>query len=654
MTSFKLDDSLIKPTGTKVRCSNCKTVFMAYPAVSAGAAMGAEPEHPDAGPSNHTPETEGQMEAAGFDASQPEQMLNMDEAAIARMLELDESAAAPVSDGDMPQSEMQTPGTPDQADEDLQLDFDLGVDLEKNGIDVAEIADMDSGRIPLDSEAEDIEEIALSELEQVSAKSSSAPEAEADEIDLSELEQTLEEHPEAPEAAPAEETEPELELDLGGGEDLASSAPEAEADEIDLSELEQALEEHPEAPEAAPAEETEPELELDLDGGEDLASNAEDIETELADLEPTPAESDSRSGSSATGAEGEIDLSDIEKILESEEGFSGGIQTDAADGSEEEEINVAEIEAMLSGQDEAGEDSHAETEVQDLDLDFDIEEEAPVESDTPETFFAEDTSEFDFSEDEEQAIDISTEAEEASSEHVADDAAVPPPPAPDFALGETPLEMDDQPVGAAAAAVDAAVDTEPRADDFTGLPSGGPAARRKSRAPMIILLVVVLLMGGGYGAFVMLGGQKGVMPAIRNLKIPFISDLFAPQHPDPGNLKIKTYGVTSRFVESRKAGRLFVISGKITNGYDQPRKAIKISGKLYVKGKKLAKTETVYGGNVISGLELRTLDAGEIHRRLNRMAPAVRPGRGAPFMIVFSKLPQDLSEFTVEVVGSAK
>ncbi|MBW1754259.1 MAG: zinc-ribbon domain-containing protein [Deltaproteobacteria bacterium] len=29
--SFNLDESLLKPTGSKVRCSKCKKVFVAYP-----------------------------------------------------------------------------------------------------------------------------------------------------------------------------------------------------------------------------------------------------------------------------------------------------------------------------------------------------------------------------------------------------------------------------------------------------------------------------------------------------------------------------------------------------------------------------------------------------------------------------------------------
>ncbi|NNG01870.1 MAG: hypothetical protein HKM93_20960, partial [Desulfobacteraceae bacterium] len=42
-TSYNLDDSLIKADGSKVRCTNCQTVFTAFPQTPV-----SEPEHPSA------------------------------------------------------------------------------------------------------------------------------------------------------------------------------------------------------------------------------------------------------------------------------------------------------------------------------------------------------------------------------------------------------------------------------------------------------------------------------------------------------------------------------------------------------------------------------------------------------------------------------
>jgi hypothetical protein len=85
---------------------------------------------------------------------------------------------------------------------------------------------------------------------------------------------------------------------------------------------------------------------------------------------------------------------------------------------------------------------------------------------------------------------------------------------------------------------------------------------------------------------------------------------------------------------------------------------IKITGKLFTKGKKLAQTKTVFCGNVISDLDLATMDLDTISKRLanrfgdNRSNAKVIPNKAIPFMIVFSKLPNNLEEFTINVVGS--
>ena len=53
-----------------------------------------------------------------------------------------------------------------------------------------------------------------------------------------------------------------------------------------------------------------------------------------------------------------------------------------------------------------------------------------------------------------------------------------------------------------------------------------------------------------------------------NIEIPIVSDYFKPQISDPaGNLKIDTLDIESSFVKNDKAGKLFMIKGKIKNGY---------------------------------------------------------------------------------------
>ena len=125
-----------------------------------------------------------------------------------------------------------------------------------------------------------------------------------------------------------------------------------------------------------------------------------------------------------------------------------------------------------------------------------------------------------------------------------------------------------------------------------------------------------------------------------------------------GNLKINTFDIKSKFVDNSKTGKLFVITGRARNEYSKARGLIKITGKLFTAGKKLAQTKIVFCGNVISDLNLATMDLDAINRRLvnrfgdNRSNAKVRPNKAIPFMIVFSKLPNNLEEFTINVVES--
>jgi hypothetical protein len=174
--------------------------------------------------------------------------------------------------------------------------------------------------------------------------------------------------------------------------------------------------------------------------------------------------------------------------------------------------------------------------------------------------------------------------------------------------------------------------------------------RRVSKS-LVVLLILALLAGGAYGTYVVLD--------FMNIEIPYISDYFKPKVSDPdGNLKIDTLDINSKFILNVKEGKLFIITGRIKNGYSNIRSYININGKLYSKGKNLAQTETVFCGNVLSDIELSNMQLEAIKKRLsnrlgdNKSNMQVKPGTELPFMIVFSNLPEELEEFSIEVVSS--
>ena len=177
------------------------------------------------------------------------------------------------------------------------------------------------------------------------------------------------------------------------------------------------------------------------------------------------------------------------------------------------------------------------------------------------------------------------------------------------------------------------------------------AMKKRVSKPLIVLLILVLLGGGCYGIYVVLD--------FMNIKIPFISDYFKPQILDPaGNLKIDTFDIDNTFVKNAKAGKLFVITGRIKNGYSDDRSFIRVTGELYTKGQILVQKKTVFCGNVLSDIELSNLEVAVIKKRLsnrlgdNKSNIRVKPGQELPFMIVFANLPGNLEEFAIEAKGS--
>jgi len=176
------------------------------------------------------------------------------------------------------------------------------------------------------------------------------------------------------------------------------------------------------------------------------------------------------------------------------------------------------------------------------------------------------------------------------------------------------------------------------------------AANKRISMPILLSLLAALLIGGAYGTYVLLDSV--------GINIPFVSNLLKPEVQDAGNLKIYPSDINNKFVENSKIGTLLVITGKAKNGYFDVRNYISITGKLYTKGKILSKTKTVYCGTILSELELLNMDLDAINNRLsnrfgdNKSNVKVKADAIIPFMVVFSDLPENSDEFTIEVAGS--
>jgi hypothetical protein len=173
-----------------------------------------------------------------------------------------------------------------------------------------------------------------------------------------------------------------------------------------------------------------------------------------------------------------------------------------------------------------------------------------------------------------------------------------------------------------------------------------PEEKRRTSRSLVALLVVALAGAGLFGAYKAASSM--------GIRIPFVSDFLDPLPPEPGNLKLATLGVKSRFEQNANLGQLLVVTGMVRNDYDHPRHSVRLVGKLFAQGKELVSTQAVYAGNVLSATDLSALDGEALRQRLNKPMTRVEAGQTIPFMILFSDLPENLAEFTVEVASSSR
>ena len=301
---------------------------------------------------------------------------------------------------------------------------------------------------------------------------------------------------------------------------------------------------------------------------------------------------------------------------------------------EEEELDLPDTEKMLDIEEELEPETGVKEEPEELELELDAE---PVAEETPEEpeleFELEAIDKEELHEDEISAEEeITKEAKEESAETAALE------PQTDQLEAEEVEELEE-------------ADVEIEKTPITAEKETKPAEKKRISTPVLIVLIIALLTGGAYGTYVVLKSM--------NIKIPFISDLTKPVVQDVGNLKINTFDIADKFIDNSMIGKLFIISGKVKNEYSEARSFIRVTGKLYAKGKILSKSATIYCGNVLSDQDLSNMDMNSINKKLanrlgdNKSNVNAKPGKLLPFMIVFPNIPDTIEEYTVEVAGSS-
>lgn len=713
-TSFNVDDRMIKPTGSKVRCSKCRHVFVAYPA-----AMAAEAEEPltlqDELKTGAAPEDVAGLKGidSQLDALFAEEGSGKGEPSIAEqepeLLNVDDLLAedAPAAD----------PLAADKLGDDLGLDLDLGLSLEAEAGEegstapagsqaAADAPGISAGEpsidfsLDLEPPAEAAAEEALPSLEELeinlddlgkvdeALKPAAAEAARSTEIPSSELELDLDLEALASESADAPQghaaqTTPGAPPEPSAAK-AEAAAKSADEDELDLSDLEAMLEGEDSAPAATGA--AAQGIDLDLDLGTAAADDAKSPEMEELDLAAIAGVAEQGPAPAAAPAD-ELDFSDISGILDEKqpadavqaaeqpaqeldlifdnEAPAAAAEAKPAAPSEPQEDLMLDIETLL---DEGEPQKPAAAATQELELDFGAEPERAESSD----------------------LEIEIEPVDGALET---EAAVGRPTA---AAATATLAAAG--VAAAAAAAVKPDQAAPPTDEFstdeftqagmTGAtdmiePEVAQKAKpreKKMKAPrrswgrklvlttlgLLVLAVAALVVPRYLGIQIPYLNEylnKVEIPYLKDLEIPFLGKIFQSEPEDTaGNLKIApvSESLSAEFIDNPGAGRLCVIKGQVRNNYDHPRSFIQVTAKLYSQNKTVAKTTTVFAGNVFSSQELASQDLVAITARFknktgtNNINVGVKPGRSIPFMAVFDNLPANLDEYSVEVAGSSK
>ena len=591
----------------------------------------------------------------------------------------------------------------EDATEELGFDLDLNFDDAEGGElsgtakeldetqdfnldDLDDLLDEDDSPVidSADELTEDLMDLDLDLEDEITASADS--EAADDDIDL-DLDLDMEAEPAAKQSSAEPLDDLDFELDIEADDDnsdFADAMNSEETAELDLSDLEEIIEDDPAASGAGSdsTDDVDFELDLDFDGEQGEASVEDDIdmgETEELDLSglEDALDVDQDATDDLEDLDLEIDIDDDEML-------------DAADETSDEDYELADLDDMLidEGEMEEGDDSGAET--ADFGLELDLSDTA---EDTAEPESAED-GEYDLS-DLDDMLDI--DEADAPAEALADDDleldvefddAISEDQTEETADIELDFEMDDnsaEPASAAAGARAKAVGDLEDTFDMGTLPGAGDnldseeddvdyaleddddlaaESPKKKGGLLRTLLILLIFLGGGYGAMIIAQAAGFVIPFVPDLpgsQMPFLTNLVGGGD-EHGNLEITILEpkLDGRFVENSKTGLLFVIKGVVKNSYNHPRSFIQVKGKLYTKGRKKSKTQVIYAGNVISDADLGKLNQAAINKRLNnrfgnkRSNVNVKSGRSVPFMIVFSKLPNNLDEYTVEIASSKK
>jgi hypothetical protein len=620
--------------------------------------FGKDEEQPEGG----IQETEGKGPAAqgvgDLDFSELEKALETDEPSEPAVVAKGGKEAAPggedldLSDFDKLFEEEKAPGTELQArKEEKEPEF-----FETEDIDFSDLEKMlETGEIKLD---------------EIKGEKKTGKAAREEAFDLSELETAIDKSG-VEEIEEIEEAPEELKLDFEPGKEEILSKIE-DVEELDFSDLEDMTFPEKEVKEPGKMEEEAEEIVFDFDTEEESAEiKSEKVEVpdiDLSELDKIISGADELEKESLPekGAE-ELELDfDLETAAVEEP----AVEEEVKAARDTEELDFSDLDNLL------GEEKPGGEKAQELELDLE-----PAAAETADR--ADDVTELDFSdvdkmlemegapeqkESEGEVFELqlgkdesaeATQAEEMADTLISDEMGFKiSPEEPEHEdvhkhLGEFEIDkfQETREMGAKKVAAAVAEEEEKDKKEIKKVKKPVKAKKPAGRLALVMGIVAALLIGAGAFVFYNPFG----------IDIPYVSDLLGSKADQKGNLKITPLSetITGDYIDT-KFGTLFIVKGSVKNDYKHPRSYIKVAGKLFAKGKKLVKSESVFCGNIIPEQDLANLDPAALKKRLlNRTGDKnsnikVKPGGVIPFVVIFENPTFELDEFTVEAESSVK
>lgn len=193
--------------------------------------------------------------------------------------------------------------------------------------------------------------------------------------------------------------------------------------------------------------------------------------------------------------------------------------------------------------------------------------------------------------------------------------------------------------------------------------------RSGRKTSFLVIGVIALLAAGGFAAYEKADDLNKAWGVLASLK-----QYLAVWEEKEGKIALEK--LRGFYVENNTAGRIFVIEGQAVNQWNESRSFIRVKGTLLnIQGQKVQQS-AAYCGNILSEKDLKEMAKEAMQKSLSSQFGIsfsnmnLPPGKAVPFMIVFAdfppegaeakpsqkagEAPPDLSDFTVEVVGSQK